>query len=187
MYKETLREIRAFDIVQDEENTIVGQPIVFNQTTVLWELADGTAYKEKIDNRALDGVDLSNLILMFNHNDNIIARVKNKTLSYSIDERGLNIKADLSKTKKAREIYEEVRGGFLEKMSFGFSVKEDSYDRSTRTRTILKFKEVYEVSIVPLAAYDKTFVEARSKLEQDFKRIEQQELKKILLDKYFKN
>ena len=37
------------------------------------------------------------------------------------------------------------KNGLVNKMSWAFTVKEDKYNRETRTRTILKIKKVYDV------------------------------------------
>ena len=52
-------------------------------------------------------------------------------------------------------------------MSFAFTVEEDSYDRATHTRTILKFRKIYDVSAVGFPANPGTEigVSARSILD----------------------
>ena len=47
-------------------------------------------------------------------------------------------------------------------MSWDFTVAEDSYDRETRTRTILRVKKVYDVSAVSIPANEDTLINARS-------------------------
>lgn len=45
-------------------------------------------------------------------------------------------------------------------MSWAFTVSEESYDRATRTRTILKIKKVYDVSAVSIPANGDTEIAA---------------------------
>ena len=47
-------------------------------------------------------------------------------------------------------------------MSWAFTVAEDSYNKDTRTRTILKIKKVYDVSAVSIPANNDTEISARS-------------------------
>lgn len=65
---------------------------------------------------------------------------------------GLFTFADLSKSRAAQDMFEEIKNGLVTKMSWAFRVSEDSYDRDTRTRTILKIAKVYDVSAVSIPA-----------------------------------
>lgn len=49
-------------------------------------------------------------------------------------------------------------------MSFAFTVLEDTYDRETHMRRILKIKRLYDVAAVDIPAYDQTSITARSYL-----------------------
>ena len=57
---------------------------------------------------------------------------------------------------------EEVDGGYVDKMSFSFTVRESKYDSTTHTRTITKVKKLYDVSAVDIPAYNETSIAARS-------------------------
>jgi len=72
------------------------------------------------------------------------------------------MEADLGQNATGRELYEDIQNGFYDKMSFSFAVSEESYDRDTHTRTILKFKQLYDVSAVTFPAYEQTNISARS-------------------------
>ena len=78
------------------------------------------------------------------------------------DESGLFTFADLSKSRAAQDLYEEINNGLITKMSWAFKVLEDAYDRDTHTRTILKIKKVYDVSAVSYPANSDTEISARS-------------------------
>jgi HK97 family phage prohead protease len=78
------------------------------------------------------------------------------------DSSGFFVAADLSKSAAAKEMYEEIKEGLVTKMSWAFTVKEESYNEETRTRTILKVKKVYDVSAVSMPANDGTEISARS-------------------------
>lgn len=137
------RALQDFSLVPRDEGSkeyrVRGTAIVFNSPTVLWE-CDGVEYKEIIDRHAFDECDMSDVIFNYNHGGKVVARLRNKTLALNIDERGVNIDADLGGTTAGRELYEEIDGGYVDKMSFSFTVREASYDSVTHTRTITKVK-----------------------------------------------
>lgn len=159
-----LAEIRALEPTGDEQEMIVeGRAIVYDQPTVLYEV-DGRKYYEVIQRGALDGADLKDVPFKYNHSDNvmIMARTRNKTLELIPDEQGLRIRAKLANTTTGRDLYELIKRGDVDKMSFAFTVAEQSYDRDTRTRKIIRFKRIWDVSAVDTPAYDQTYISARS-------------------------
>ena len=102
------RALQDFSLVPREENSpeyrVRGTAIVFNTPTVLWE-CDGVEYKEIIDRHAFDECDMSDVIFNYNHGGKVVARLRNKTLALNIDERGVNIEADLGGTTAGLELY----------------------------------------------------------------------------------
>ena len=159
------RSLQNFALVHREEGSeeyrVKGTAVVFDTPTVLF-VSDGIEYKEVIDRHAFDGCDLSAVIFNYNHGGKVVARLRNKTLALAITERGLEVEADLSGTQAGRELYEEIDGGYIDKMSFSFSVREAKYDSVTHTRTITKVKKLYDVSAVDIPAYEETSISARS-------------------------
>ena len=97
----------------------------------------------------------------YNHAGKVVARLRNKTLALDINERGVDIEANLGGTTAGRELYEEIDGGYVDKMSFSFTVREAKYDSTTHTRTITKVKKLYDVSAVDIPAYNETSIAAR--------------------------
>ena len=159
------RSLQDFSLVPREEGSeeyrVKGTAVVFDTPTVLYE-CDGVKYCEIIDRHAFDGCDLSDVIFNYNHGGKVVARLRNKTLALAITERGLDMEAELSGTQAGRELYEEIDGGYIDKMSFSFSVREAKYDSVTHTRTITKVKKLYDVSAVDIPAYEETSISARS-------------------------
>ncbi len=141
-----------------------GTAVVFNVPTCLYEI-DGVKYYEVIDRHAFDGCDLSDVIFNYNHCGKVLARLRNKTLSLSLTDTGLDMGADLSGTAAGRDLYEEIRGGYVDKMSFSFVVLASEYNTATHTRTITKIRKLYDVSAVDIPAYDDTCISARSFFE----------------------
>lgn len=169
-FREFSFEIRAAGLTEgedgDEELYVEGYACRFNETTVLYEY-DNIQYKEKVNPDSLRDADMSDVIFNYNHSGKVMARTRNKTLELKIDSKGLFIRARLDGTEEGRKLYEEIRGGYIDRMSYAYTVKEASYDSETRTRTILRIKKVYDVSAVDIPAYDTTSISARSFFEAE--------------------
>ena len=143
------------------EMTVEGVATVFNQETVLFEY-DGVEYKEQVDDRAFDEADMTDVIFNYNHSGKVVARTRNKTLQLYVEKDGLHIKARLDGTEEGRRLYEEIKGGYIDRMSYAYTVNEDAYDQKNHMRTIRKVKKVYDVSAVDIPAYDTTSIATRS-------------------------
>jgi len=157
-------EIREAQFSEENDAKVLeGYAVVFDSPTVLYEY-DGIEYKEIIARDAFDNADLKDVVLKYNHGDarGILARTRNGSLQITIDDYGLKFRATLLNTPSSNEIYECVKNGLLDKCSFAFRCEEDAYNQETHTRTILKIKRVYDLSVVDIPAYDDTNVEARN-------------------------
>lgn len=161
-----------------------GTAIVYNTPTCLYE-CDGVQYFEIIDRHALDECDMSDVIFNYNHGGKVVARLRNKTLSLTNTDRGLDIESDLSGTAAGRDLYEEIDGGYIDKMSFSFVPREAKYDSLTHTRTITKIKKLYDVAAVDIPAYNETSISARSFFEEEhskeFAALEQARRRNLLI------
>lgn len=172
----------------EESNSYIvqGRAVVFDKPTVLYEI-DGIKYCEVIARGAFDGADLSDVIFNYNHGGKVVARLRNKTLKLTINNEGLDIVADLSGTTEGRTLHEEIKGGYIDKMSFSFSIAESAYNVETHTRTITKIKKLYDVSAVDIPAYEETSISARHSLEEEnskeIKALEQAHRRKLLIAK----
>lgn len=164
------RQYRAFEVrAGDKENHVEGYAAVFNQETVMYEY-DGIQYKEVVDRNAFSGAQMQDVVMNYNHGGKPVARTKNKTLELYTDDIGLHISADLSGTDEGRRLYEEIKGGYIDKMSFAFTVNSDEYNRDTHTRKITGIKRLYDVAAVDIPAYDTTSIQARSFFEAEAER-----------------
>jgi HK97 family phage prohead protease len=141
-----------------------GYAATFDKPYVLYEF-DGVTYYEVIDRGALAGADISDVIMQYDHQGNVLARVSNGTLGIEADESGLFIFADLSKSRASRELYEEITAGLVTKMSWCFTVAEESYDSDTRTRKIHRINKMYDVSAVSIPVNGDTEIVARGLTE----------------------
>lgn len=162
------RALQNFALVPKEEGKdellVRGTAVVFNTPTCLYEV-DGVQYFEIIDRHAFDECDMSDVIFNYNHGGKVLARLRNQTLSLSITDAGLDMEANLSGTAAGRELFEEIDGGYIDKMSFSFWVQGSAYNDAARTRTITKIRKLYDVSAVDIPAYQETSISARSFFE----------------------
>jgi hypothetical protein len=181
------RNFASFEIRADEENEelfVEGKACSFDDPTVLYSF-NGIDYKEQIDSRAFEDAEMEDVIFNYNHGGKVVARTRNDTLELNVKEDGLYVKAKLDGTEEGRKLYEEIKGGYIDKMSFAFSVQEDSYDTDEHLRTVRKVKRLYDVSAVDIPAYDSTSVAARSfeKLEKEKEKLKRKKRKVKLLTK----
>ena len=151
----------------EEEKRLVGYGAVIEKGTVICNI-DGLDYYEIIDRNAFKNTDFSQCCLKYNHSNSypIVARVKNNSLSLSIDNIGLKYEARLLNTSSANDLYISVQEGLLDKSSFSFTVKRFNYDKQSRTRRILEIDKVFDVSVVDIPAYNDTSVQARNFFEE---------------------
>ena len=123
---------------------------------------------EQVDARAFDNTDITDVIMQYDHEGRVFARISNGTLELTPDEHGLHVRADLGGTEIGRQLYEEIKGGYTSKMSFGFTVESD--ERLTKNedgvetilRTITGIRKLYDVSAVSLPANNATEISARA-------------------------
>lgn len=153
-------EVRAMS-TEDGKKVISGLALRFNVPTVLFTIGN-TEYKEIISPNALDGCDLSDVVLDRGHDmeGKLLARTRSGTLRLSVTEEGLRYEADVPDTELGRETYELAQRGDLYGSSFAAVIREDSFDRETHTRTILRFERFYDVAAVTFPAYEATEVSA---------------------------
>lgn len=162
-------EIRKAEEQEESECRVEGYATIFNEPYTLYDWGDYVV-NEQIDSKAFEECDMSDTIMQYDHAGRVFARVSNNTLVLEVDKKGLHISADLSGTEEGRKLYEEIKGGYTTKMSFGFTVGadkrevQDDYENNITTvlRTITKIKKLYDVSAVSLPANDATEISARS-------------------------
>ena len=168
------REYRKIDALMETRTEEDGRMIVegyattFNQPYELMRMKN-MIVNEQVDANAFAETDMSDVIMQYDHQGRVFARVKNGTLALTPDEHGLRIRADLSGTEIGRQLFEEINGGYTNKMSFGFTVAGENRKRSKDAegnmillRTITKIGKLFDVSAVSMPANDATEISARS-------------------------
>lgn len=184
---------RADDEQETEEKRVTGYATTFNEPYVLFE-DDDIVYREQVDSKAFDGTDMTDVIMQYDHEGRVFARTNNNTLTVTPDEKGLYIEADLGGTEIGRQLFDEIRGGYTDKMSFGFIVDKDEELRSEADdgrvdilRTITGISKLFDVSAVSIPANDGTSigVSTRGRIDGviDEIRTERSEAEKLKLEK----
>lgn len=192
-YRSMTVEIRQPEEGQEEKKVVEGYASTFNDPYVLWD-DKWVTYREQISPKAFDDTDMKDVIMQYDHHGRVFARITNGTLSVQPDERGLHIEADLGGTELGRQLYEEIRGGYTDKMSFGFTVSKDEELRTEDEdghvdilRTITGIEKLYDVSAVSIPANPSTSIgaELRSRIDGVIEevRAERLEAEKIALER----
>ena len=158
-------EFRALD--ESDSYVVEGYATTFDQPYTLY--SDGYyELREVVDSKAFEKTDMSDVIMQYDHEGRVFARNRNKTLDLMTDEHGLKITANLGGTDIGRQLYQEIKGGYTDRMSFAFTVSDDKRERETIdgkivvTRRILGFRKLYDVSAVSTPANNSTSISARS-------------------------
>lgn len=189
-YRDMTMEIRTAENEEapEERKIVKGYASTFNEPYTLYE-NDDWRFNEVVDARAFDNTDMSDVIMQYDHEGRVFARMSNNTLTVVPDERGLLIEADLGGTELGRQLFEEIRGGYTNKMSFGFTVDgEDILDtkdvdgKALTVRTITSVRKLYDVSAVSLPANDATSISVRSLTDGEIERIRAERLEAEALE-----
>ena len=166
--------------------TITGYALKFGEPS-----KDLGGFVEVITAEALKEVDLSNVILLHGHDySKPLASVKAGTLKLEVDEIGLKFEATLTDTSYAKDVYENIKAGIVDSMSFGFEVGLDSFEENeegTVTRSIENMKALHEISIVTVPAYDQTNVQVSTRSYTKFLEGKGDNMKLKTLDKQNQN
>lgn len=153
----------------DENNYIVeGYATTFNSPYCLGE-NDKIRVMEQVAGRAFDECEMNDVIFQYDHVGRVFARLSNKTMELKADDHGLKVIANLGGTEEGRKLYEEIKGGYTTRMSFGFTIGDETTEqyksedgKTEYLRTIKKINKLYDVSAVSLPANDATEISARA-------------------------
>lgn len=160
---------------QNEGHIVEGLAAVYEEETVIRDFFG--EFVEVIRAGAFDDCDFDDVRLLVNHNFDGIALARSRrnnksdkpnTMQLTVDENGINIKADLDteNNEQARALYSAISRGDMDGMSFCFYVTEEGQRWSTKDgkdyREILKVSKVIEVSAVNFPAYGGTNIDSRS-------------------------
>lgn len=159
----TVRASKREDDESDQFVYIEGKAVTFNDETVLFKY-DGIEYKEVILPEAFEDADCSDIVVKYNHSDAFlaVARTRNKTLELDIREDGVYVTIKIRKDNpNGMQFYKNVEEGLIDRMSFSFVIREDSFDEKEHKWTVRKIEKVYDVAAVDFPAYENTEIYAK--------------------------
>lgn len=185
-------EIRSAD-VQDGQMIVEGYALKFNS----FSQSFGN-WREVIDPHALDNCDMSDVRCLVNHDTTLIlGRNTSGTLELNVDDVGLYFRCVLPNTSYAKDLFEVLKRGDVNQMSFGFflapngdSFSKDLENDGMYIRTLKNIEKIYEVSIVTIPAYEETNVEIAQrsikKMQEEFEKEKELLILQLELEKYEK-
>lgn len=169
-----MMEVRVNDLhvraSKDDSHLIEGVAIVYQK------LSEFMGFYEYIMPSALDGVDLSQLLLLYSHDySNVLASVPSKTLEITNQKDGLHFKAQLPNTTLGNDVAELISTNRVSGMSFGFKIATggDSWSKQGDKviHTVSRIQSMSEISITPIPAYQETKVSTQVKRSlEEFKK-----------------
>ena len=131
--------------------------MVFNQRS-----EDLGGFVEEVDPHAFDGVDISDVKLLYNHNSgDILARTSAGTLTLTVDDRGVEFEASIPETTLGNDTITNIENRNVQGMSFGFTIDDEDWinqSDGTLLHIIRKVGKLYELSLTPFPAYKETDV-----------------------------
>ncbi|QUY65736.1 HK97 family phage prohead protease [Helcococcus kunzii] len=182
------RLMQPLQVRQAEENAesdflVTGYAMKYDPY-LFYENEEGKVYEE-FKREAFKNADMSDIIMLYDHQGRVFARTSNGTLKVGFDDIGMWIKADLSSNQASRDLYEDIKKGLVTKMSWSFRFGEYHFDKSTRTIVHDSIKKVYDVSAVGIPANNDTNINARKFVdgvinEFETERFQEQEKRKKL-------
>lgn len=129
---------------------------------VLYYDPDNNPIYERFEPGCFDNCDMSDILMQYDHQGKVLARLSNGSLIVEPTAEGLFIAADLGRTEAARSLYDDIQAGMVTKMSWRFRCGDYYYDQATRTIVHRTVAKVYDVSAVSIPANDNTCIHARA-------------------------
>ena len=174
-YRDLVLEVKELENEDDDSKVVEGFATTYNEPYHLFRFKGNDGYtiefKEEVDRHAFDDTDMSDVIMQYDHQGRVFARLSNGTLELDKNnDKGLYIRANLSGTEIGRQLYQEIKGGYTNKMSFGFTIDKATEPRQIESDeadevyvyTIERVGKLYDVSAVSLPQNDFTSISARN-------------------------
>lgn len=159
-------EYRAVELDSSELRAGQGESIgQIAGYAIVWDTpSTNLPFVEVIQSGALDGVDLSKVLALYNHDfANVLGRVDSNTLKLDVDKHGLHFTLDIPDTTLGHDVYTQIKNANLKGLSFRFTIANGGEQwkqiNGQPTRVISKIATMREISLVSVPAYDDTSVE----------------------------
>lgn len=157
-----IRYIRADQmraVEEDGKKFLRGYALLFNVQAKPYRGWDDL---EEIAPEALDGLDLSDMRALVNHNPDLLLGRVGKNARFEVDASGLFVEVELHQgVQFAKDYYQLIKAGVMDGMSFAFMIEKYEYDTKKNLLRITKISDLWEVSFVTFPAYPQTVAIAR--------------------------
>lgn len=154
-----IRNLIQEPTLNEKENLINGTAVVFNRTS-----EDLGGFTETIKPGAFDGVDMSDVVLLYNHETgDVLARTSAQNMAINVDDQGLNFEAKLPDTTLGRDTMVNLSNHNVRGMSFGFTIAPDGEEWEEQAdnsilHVVTRIGKLFELSLTPFPAYKQTDV-----------------------------
>ena len=112
-------------------------------------------FTETIQRGALDNADLSDVRILFNHDQNLIlGRTKAGTAKVGLDDVGMWYMAELPDSPTGQNVKEALKRGDIDQSSWAFSIATDETGRSKGAKWSMKNGKDYREITAVRAVYD---------------------------------
>lgn len=168
-------ELDIGELRSSENDDSIGQIAGY---AIVWDTpSTNLPFTEIISRGALDGVDLSCVLALYNHDfANVLGRVDAGTLKLNVDDHGLHFVLDIPDTTLGHDVYTNIKNGNLRGLSFRFTIANGGEAwkqiNGQPTRVISKIAKMPEISLVSVPAYDDTSVEVTRSFKEFTKQSE---------------
>ena len=168
-YRDMQLSVFENETEEQKEMVVEGYATTFDEPYLLINDKEYSVY-ETISKNAFDSCNMDDVVLQYDHEGRVFARTKNGSMQLRVEpDRGLFVVANLGGTEIGRQLYEEIKNGYSDKMSFGFKVAEDERKvvedengHITIYRTITKIERLFDVSVVSIPANNNTDIHVRN-------------------------
>lgn len=162
-------ELRSstLELIETNDNEMILEGYV-NKTNEYSQLLGGRKkFKERILSNAFKMAlgRAKKVDLLLEHDPkNLLASTKNGSLELVEDSVGLKMRAKIVPTTLGKDVYELVKAGLIDGMSFGFKVLKDNWKKltdNTYLRDVVDL-DLFEVTITQNPAYLQSSISARN-------------------------
>lgn len=186
-----IKEIRyipamELSIRNDMENldimAIKGYVVKFNERS---QLLYDEWYERVAKGAFAKSLEENTIKALWNHNSDIVlGSTKSKTLKLEEDDIGLRFDLELPNSSQAKDIYESIKRGDVDGVSFGFYIRDNGdkweylKEEDVYERTLLDI-DLIEISPTPFPAYPTSEVGKRSLEANNLKTREERVLEEL--------
>ena len=164
----------------ESQVTISGYALKFDRPS------EDLGFIETLDRSCLNEADMSNVVALVNHDDNLLLGRTGNNLTLTVDDVGLRFDLVPNNTSYTRDLIENMSTGLINKCSFAFTIDKDTGDEwrkeddGTFHRVIKKISRLFDVSIVTSPAYMDTEAMLSARSQKKFEALQRKPVEQEL-------